>query len=141
MIMARGPVDFRLEKRIFRIFSYVPKSVLHSEQSLSRMKYFYSGGIHKDDIQSGDQLVSIDSDAFRIKNTKGVVKKLRNGTYGEENPRAYKLCGVVTPGGQLYVIMEAAKPHLADIGPYMPVRVSGIREIHKVFDTQLKLAI
>lgn len=143
MITVRGPVALISDKRIFKIFGYVPRTVLHSNRNLNRVKYFYSGGIHQDDVKPDDILVTIDSDSFRIKNRDGIPRTIRNGTCGKKHDWDLKLCGLVTPGGQLFVVMEPAKPHLSDIGPHMPLRVSGIKEIKKIFpDTrQQELAV
>jgi len=118
-----------------RMYESISVSRIHSDQELSNSEYRWTGEIHLDDLTNKDQIIVIDSWAYRARHQeKGEIIRLRNGGYNDKYTktfRKYKIMGILRDN-EFQIVVKQANNNVNDIAPLTPVRVNGVGQAHQM---------
>jgi len=114
-----------------KLYDNLPKRYLASDQNLLEESYKFVGEIRLEDIteeQNEEQIVVVNSWAYRARKEDGKVIRLRNGGYKNQyNGRfkQFRIMGIVK-GRKLYIVIEPANERVKDIAEFAPIRITGV---------------
>ena len=114
-----------------KLYDNLPKRYLASDQNLLEESYKFVGEIRLEDIteeQNEEQIVVVNSWAYRARKEEGKVIRLRNGGYKNQyNGRfkQFRIMGIVK-GRKLYIVIEPANERVKDIAEFAPIRITGV---------------
>ena len=110
----------------------IPFNLLHSNSRLIYCSYRLACEIELEEIVQDDITVTIDTLSYRVRHqSKGKIIKLKTGNYTyKEICHPLKIVGIIRCRN-LYILIERAKPGVADVAPFAPVRVAGLTQAEK----------